>query len=307
MSQGIQKMLPPPPINNQRSKGWPWTLPWWHRCQTIPPAPPKISVIIPSFNQGRFLEATLRSVLLQPYPNVECIVIDGGSTDESVEVIRYYEKHLTYWVSEKDRGQAHAINKGLTVATGELCGYLNSDDLYLPWTLARIASAAAERPQVSLIYGDRLMLDGEGEVVGWTRNAPFDHQRTSFSICSETALWRRSTQGEVGVFDEALRFAVDVDFFLRFYKKGGILHLDQALGCFRCHAGSKSMTIFNEVGAPEAARAWKKQLGCDKPSDAAPQHGSKLRHRMQLLRYPMSLAWPYLKQKAKKWKSISDS
>jgi len=289
----------PPPMHRPCKKGWPWVLPWWHRRQAILPAYPKISVIIPSFNQGRFLEATLRSVLLQPYPNVECLVIDGGSTDESVEVIRYYEKHLAYWVSEKDRGQAHAINKGLGMATGELCGYLNSDDLHLPWTLTEIAKVAAERLEMSLFYGDRLMLNGAGEVVGWTRNPPFNHLKTGFSICSETALWRRSAQRELGVFDEGFRFAVDVDFFLRFYKRREVLHLDQALGCFRCHANSKSMTIYKEVGAPEAARAWRERLECDQPSDAETQPGSKLKHRIQLLRYPMSLAWPYLKQRAK--------
>src|SRR5438309_6203079 len=130
--------LPPPPPNHT---GWPWTegaaplgelmgdgSPW-----------PRITIVTPSYNQGRFLEETIRSVLLQGYPNLEYMVIDAASTDESVEIIRKYERWLAYWVSEKDRGQTHAINKGLAKATGEIFSYLNSDDLLAPGALAAVA------------------------------------------------------------------------------------------------------------------------------------------------------------------------
>lgn len=290
----------PRPLNPKPSRGWPWRLPWWHGRRSVGGGGAKISVIIPSYNQGRFLEATLRSVLLQPYANVECIVIDGGSTDESVEVIRHYERHLAYWVSERDQGQAHAVNKGLAAATGELRGFLNSDDLHLPWTLSRVAHAAAKEPEAVLFYGDRFLLDADGGVVGWSRNPPFDPEKTLYSICSETAFWRRSAELEVGEFNEKLRFALDVDYFLRLYRAGTIRHLDEALGCFRCHAESKSMTIFNEVGLPEAARCWEEHLGRQEIAWADRPRGDSWAHRRQLLRYPMSLLLPYLSQRVRR-------
>src|SRR5215510_10796033 len=121
----------------------------------------KLSIITPSYNQGRFLEETILSVLNQGYEPLEYIVIDGGSTDESVEVIKRYENHLTYWVSERDRGQVHAINKGLERATGEFFGFLNSDDLYLPGTFNAVMKHFAEHPKCEWLCGDTVMF-GEG-------------------------------------------------------------------------------------------------------------------------------------------------
>src|ERR1700747_491647 len=121
--------LPEPPPGK---KGWPWT----EESTALPSSDeqqgPRITVVTPSFNQGTFLEETIRSVLLQGYPDLEYIVLDGGSTDNSVDILRNYDRQLTNWVSERDRGQTHAINKGLARATGDIAAYLNSDDLYLP-------------------------------------------------------------------------------------------------------------------------------------------------------------------------------
>jgi glycosyltransferase involved in cell wall biosynthesis len=111
---------------------------------------PKISIVTPSFNQGRFIEKTILSVIEQDYPNLEYIIIDGGSTDESVEIIKKYEKHLAYWVSEPDRGQSHAINKGFERATGEIFGWLNSDDWYHPGALKALAEAFAANPEAGV-------------------------------------------------------------------------------------------------------------------------------------------------------------
>src|SRR5262245_43472888 len=123
--------LPPPP---SAKTGWPWTEESRRLSNrtTEDRAWPRISVVTPSFNQGKFIEETIRSILLQGYPNLEYIVIDGGSTDNSLEVIKRYSPWLSYWVSEKDRWQSHAINKGMSHATGDIVAWLNSDDLYLP-------------------------------------------------------------------------------------------------------------------------------------------------------------------------------
>src|SRR5688572_6274864 len=123
--------------------------------------PKKISIVTPSFNQGQFIEETVLSVLNQNYPNLEYIVIDGGSTDQTVEVIRRYEDRLAYWASEKDRGQVHAINKGLAKSTGDIFAFINSDDVYLPETFAAVAEYFDAHPEAEWVCGDTIMF-GDG-------------------------------------------------------------------------------------------------------------------------------------------------
>ena len=161
--------LPPPPAGKT---GWPWTEVGdprsgvrGRRTEDGPQTSetwPRLTVVTPSFNQGRFLEATIRSVLLQGYPNLEYMVIDGGSTDESVEVIRKYEPWLTYWVSEKDQGQAHAINKGMVRSTGEILAYLNSDDIYDEGALRRVGEHFVQTPECRLLVGATKLLTPDG-------------------------------------------------------------------------------------------------------------------------------------------------
>jgi glycosyltransferase involved in cell wall biosynthesis len=126
----------------------------------------RVTVVTPSYNQAQFLEETIRSVLLQGYPNLEYIIIDGGSTDGSVEIIRKYEKHLSDWVSEPDRGQSHAINKGFARATGEYIAWLNSDDVYEPGIIANAVAWFAEHPECDMIYSDCALVDEAGEPMG---------------------------------------------------------------------------------------------------------------------------------------------
>ena len=154
------KDLPPP----EGKTGWPWT-------EESPQLPdktpdgrpwPKISIVTPNYNYGQFIEETIRSVLLQGYPNLEYIIIDGGSTDNSVEIIKKYEKRLTYWVSEPDRGQAHAINKGLEMATGEWFNWINSDDLLMSHALKTLTKISHMAKDAQWISGARLEMDKEG-------------------------------------------------------------------------------------------------------------------------------------------------
>src|SRR5438067_1469746 len=144
--------LPPPPAGKT---GWPWTdeTPALQSTRPDGSAWPRISIVTPSYNQGQFIEETIRSVLLQGYPDLEYIIIDGGSQDESVEIIKKYEPWLTYWVSEQDRGQSHAINKGFDRSTGLILGWLNSDDVLLPNALATVASAIPQPDEPVLISG----------------------------------------------------------------------------------------------------------------------------------------------------------
>ncbi len=128
---------------------------------------PRINIVTPSYNQGRFIEGTIRSVLLQGYPNLEYIVIDGGSADGTTDVLRKYEPWLTYWVSEPDRGQSHAVNKGFKLASGEIAAWLNSDDQYLPGTLRTIAEHAQKYPEAGAwAGGGRRIDDRSGKIVG---------------------------------------------------------------------------------------------------------------------------------------------
>src|SRR5882672_3579012 len=126
---------------------------------------PTISIVTPSYNQGSYLEKTILSVLDQEYPNIEYIVIDGGSTDNSVDIIKKYEKHLKYWVSEQDRGQSNAINKGFSHATGDLLAWLNSDDYYMPGALWTLATMAMANPEASAFVGTGRVVDETGNIL----------------------------------------------------------------------------------------------------------------------------------------------
>lgn len=270
----------------------------FHRNDTrFPEGLPRISVVIPSYNQGRFLEAAIRSVLLQDYPRekVECIVIDGGSKDESVRVMEHYAAWLTYRVSEPDRGQAHAINKGFKHATGDFRSYLNSDDLYAPGCFMAVARAAMQRPEVGVFHGERILLGGDDEVLGWTSQPQFDPAVSGYTVASETAFWRASLAQAGDGFDETLRFAMDLDFFGRLYSGGVRFHkLDRFLGYFRCHADAKSATL-QDVCTEESQRLWQKHFKRDAPARESLPKGSRIRLIVGGLRSPRRVLLPYVK------------
>jgi glycosyltransferase involved in cell wall biosynthesis len=242
--------LPDPPSDKT---GWPWT----EQSDPLPEQRPSgkpwpaISVVTPSYNQGQFIEETIRSVLLQEYPNLEYIVIDGGSDDGSVEIIKKYEEWIDYWVSEPDRGQSHAINKGFVQASGEIYAWLNSDDYYLSDTLRWFADTMQENPGVVLCAGACLEVNPDGTsrqhlaprklgapdlrraLADWWEEA-FFHQPAS---CMSAEAFHR-----VGEIDEGLRFAMDVDLWIRLAEEGDFVALEDITAHANMHEGIKSWT-----------------------------------------------------------------
>jgi len=254
-------------------------------------ANPKISILMPSFNQARYLEAAISSILAQDYPNKELIVIDGGSTDGSLEIIKRHQSDLAYSVSEPDRGQAHALNKGLTHATGDIIGWLNSDDRYLPGAFSRVVQAFLENPDAVAVHGDRIMIDRDGYVSGWTVLPAFDPATTGFNVCSETAFFRKS-QGQELRFSENLRFAIDLDFFCRLHRTGRFVKLPSYLGAFRCHSDNKSSTI-QDVGRAEIEALWKEIFPATPDGWQKQSPAGKLSMLLRFLRHPFTIALPY--------------
>lgn len=236
--------LPAPPAGLE---GWPWT----EEAKLLPPSGPggqpwpRITVVTPSFNQGKFIEETIRSVLLQGYPNLEYIVVDGGSTDQSVEVIRKYTPFLDYWGSEPDSGQANAINKGFYRSTGEIMGWLNSDDFLLPRALERIAAGFINHPSDSIVTGFRKVYDQQGRFArNFINDLPTNYYiRHYCPICQETTYWRRSLWKKLGPLDEEFHYAMDYEFWLRALDSGYSFRLlPSYLGAFRDHPEGKSST-----------------------------------------------------------------
>jgi glycosyltransferase involved in cell wall biosynthesis len=204
---------------------------------------PVISIITPSYNQAEFLEETILSVLSQKYSHKEYIVIDGGSSDGSIDIIRRYSPELDYWISEPDRGQSHAINKGFAIAGGDVFAWLNSDDTYMPGALQTVAECFAQNPDVDLIYGDIIYTDLSGKTV---------RRRHVFSSMSyETLLYhdylgqpavffRRSLWDKVGPLDESLHYCMDWELWLRMWKVCHAMHLPRILATYRLHQAAKS-------------------------------------------------------------------
>lgn len=204
---------------------------------------PRITVVTPSFNQAAFLERTIRSVLDQDYPNLEYIIIDGGSTDGSVEIIRHYADRLAWWVSESDRGQAHAINKGLLRATGEWVAWQNSDDIYYPGTFYDLAAAAAKFPRAGLIIGDMMLIDEKDyplRDIGYVKPTYNALLAEGMVLTNQSAFWRRSLHDVTGLLDETLHYGFDYEWFLRLMQHTEAAHVARIWGALRLHGETKS-------------------------------------------------------------------
>ncbi len=236
---------------------------------------PRISIVTPSYNQGGFIEETIRSVVLQGYPDLEYIIIDGGSTDGSLEVIRRYERQLTSWMTEADRGQSHAINKGLARATGEIVGWLNSDDLYLPGTLARAAEAFKTHPDAGVIHG------GCRRVTRQTEDAGQVWEITPFRLASHlvrnqipqaAAFIRRTVIGTVGPVREDLHFAMDFELWIRIALRFPIITVREDWAAFRVHPQQKTRAP-SLVWADEMIRVYR-ELAASAPFRSEPLRDS---------------------------------
>jgi glycosyltransferase involved in cell wall biosynthesis len=289
------KDLPAPPPN---TSGWPWTTPNQPLPEKMPDGSewPRLSIITPSYNQGKFLEATIRSVLLQSYPNLEYIVIDGGSTDASLEIIKKYENHLFYWQSQQDKGQADAINQGLEKSSGEIIGWINSDDVYVRGTFQKIATTFYNYPDYIVVHGDRILINEMGNVTGWVCLPPFDPETLIYNVCSETAFWQRYAMQEVGILNPSLQFAIDLEFFSRLYKFGKFRKLNEYLGYFRCYPENKSSTI-SHIGREEAEREWRKLFNSENMNWELSEKNNlfyDLKSKIAIIQKPVLLGFPYL-------------
>jgi glycosyltransferase involved in cell wall biosynthesis len=232
---------------------------------------PRISVITPSYNQGRFIEETIVSVIGQNYPNLEYIIIDGGSTDNSVDIIKKYEDKLAYWISEKDHGQAHAINKGFEKATGDIICWLNSDDMLLPGALGYVAQNIDIR-KPALLFGNCIHFK-EGSSSIWGSEIPWCHSNINLSlmdyIIQPSAFWTKKAWTTVGQLDETLHFTFDWEWFLRARaQQVDFIPVPKYLSMYRFHADHKTgvggekrkkeiFEIFSRFNPPEIIELWK--------------------------------------------------
>ena len=246
-------------------------------------ATPRISIITPSLNQVEFIEQTISSVLGQGYSNLEYIIIDGGSTDGTVDLIRKYESRLAYWVSEKDGGQSNAINKGLKLATGDIIAYLNSDDYYLDGAFERVANAYRNDPSVDLWHGRCRIVDQYGakvdERIGSIKR--YDEildlwgvwwKRRNF--VQPEVFWTRRIGEKVGSFREDLHLVMDYEYWLRILSAGGTAgFIDAEVAAFRLQPNQKST---------QPARTAEEHLQVVQPYIFGPGSGLTLQKRLAL-------------------------
>jgi glycosyltransferase involved in cell wall biosynthesis len=257
--------LPPPPPNKT---GWPWTKESKQLPDLMPDGSPwpRVSIVTPSHNQDQFIEETIRSVLLQGYPDLEYLVVDGGSSDGSVNIIRKYEPWLAHWVSEPDRGQANAINKGFRACSGQIMNWLNSDDCFTQGAVQHIVAYLEANSAAKVVCGFRRIIRENGRYHGngvHLRPDRFSLSRRCY-IAQETTFWRRSVWETVGELDETYQYALDYDFWQRMLAAQYQFHLlPRFIGLFRKHPESKG-TRCSETRTTEFARIYSRYLHTNK-------------------------------------------
>jgi glycosyltransferase involved in cell wall biosynthesis len=222
-------------------------------------ARPLVSIVTPTLNQGRFIDATIRSIRGQTYDHVEHIVVDGGSTDQTLDILRTHEgSYPMRWSSEPDRGMYDAVNKGMRQASGEILAYLNSDDLYFPWTIEIVVAYFDRHPETDFVFGDALSIDDETarQELYWT--PPFDlgYLREVGFLAQPTVFWRRSAYVCEGEFDDSLRYVADCEYWMRAGAHHRFAKINEFLAVERNHAGAQRLAtdgaVWDELDAVRA-------------------------------------------------------
>lgn len=224
---------------------------------------PLVSVVTPSFNQAAFLDETIQSVLNQDYPNLEYLIVDGGSSDGSRELIQGYAERLAWWVSEPDQGQTDAINKGFAHAKGHYLAWLNSDDTYLPHAVSRAVSFLEANPLIGMVYGDANLIDEQGQVIGKfpARQTDYPRLRSGYvHIPQQAAFFRASLWEQVGPLDPTFYFAMDYDLWVRLARLAPLKYVPETWANFRLHQTGKSV-IADERCWPEMVRVHYREGG----------------------------------------------
>jgi glycosyltransferase involved in cell wall biosynthesis len=228
-----------------------------------PDPQPLVTIVTPSFNQIEFLEETICSVLAQSYPRLEYLIVDGGSTDGSLEIIQKYAQRLAWWVSEPDRGQTDAINKGFARAQGDILAWLNSDDTYLPHAVAEAVAYLQTHPEVGMVYGDANLVDNTGQVIGRFPARQTDYRRLRggyVHIPQQAAFFRASLWRQVGPLDPTFFFAMDYDLWVRLAKVSALHYTPRLWANFRLHSHGKSV-ISDDRCWPEMLRVHYREGG----------------------------------------------
>ena len=205
---------------------------------------PLVSIITPSFNQAPYLEETIQSVLSQDHPSLEYMIVDGGSTDGTVEIIKKYEQKLSWWVSEKDKGQTDAINKGFARASGEILAWINSDDTYEPGAVSAAVKYLQDYPEVGMVYGDCNFINEAGRVIGKFNSAQTNYRllRQGYAhIPQQTMFFRADLWKQVGPLDPSFYFAMDYDLWTRITTRTEIKYIPQTWANFRLHTSGKTI------------------------------------------------------------------
>lgn len=215
---------------------------------------PKISIITPSYNQGQFIEETILSVLNQAYPNLEYIIMDGGSSDNSVNIIRKYEDRLAYWVSEPDKGQSDAINKGFRMATGDILAWINSDDCYAPNAFEIIVDFFEKHKGIGCVYGDIIDIDPNGKILNKKKSICYDYKMLLYSarsIPQPTSFFRKKVIENIGYLDTTLHYQMDFEFFIRMGNCGiKFDNIPKVLALFRLHPDAKNVSQYKQQVIP---------------------------------------------------------
>lgn len=214
---------------------------------------PKISIVTPSFNQVKYLEKTIQSVLNQRYENLEYIIIDGGSSDGSIDIIKKYESSLMYWQSQSDQGQADAISQGFELATGDIFAWINSDDFYCRGALHKVAEEYTKHPSVGLIYGNSFLVDEKENLIRPLIACPMTYRQwihRASTVFQGSVFFSRSAYDSVSGINPKLEYAMEYELFYKIVKQFQTSYIAEFIGCFRQQPQQKSATI-NDVGLKE--------------------------------------------------------